>query len=310
MSVPRKCAVDIFFGATKVTKTSQIGRAAQYFYEKFGKPTLLWSADNGGWEPIQSLVDAGIVDARGIREFPYAPEAIERLSQGWIWDEKIGKLKPAPIGFWDKYAMVAFEGLSSIGEWCMNYFQSSGTKLGMTQSFSGIKIGETTFNGVGQDHYGFIQDLLLRCVVNSAHIPVERVIWTSLEMRGIDVATKAPVFGPALVGNKKVDKAGQYFGNCIHLDLIETMEMDAKTKEQKLVTKPVMFLKPHLDPATKVPFYAGTRAPFDMYDQVPEFLDPPNAYKLYEMLDGLREKSLARIKPLTKVDVKVEVGKA
>jgi len=287
---------DLFYGATKTTKTSQIGRAAQYFHKKSGKPLLLYSADNGGWDPIDSLVEAGIVVAKSIRGIPFAPEALDKLSQGWTYNDTTKRWQPPDPAYWAKFSSVAFEGLASAGEWMMDYFSMSGLKLGMSQSFSKIKIGETEYSGLGQDHYGYVQGHLLRCVVNSSSLPVERVIWTSLETKGKDAITGDAIIGPSLVGNKKVDRAGQYFGNMIHLDLLESASIDPTTKATIIATKPVMFLRHHQDPATKMTIPAGTRAPFDLAQEVPNYLDPPDAGRLYQLLDELKAKSLNNLK--------------
>lgn len=292
---------DLFYGSTKTTKTSQIGRAAQYFHKKSGgKPLLLYSADNGGWDPIESLVEAGIVVAVSIRHLPYAPEAIDKLSQGWTFNETTKKWQPPDAKFWSHFSSVAFEGLASMGEWMMDYFSMSGLKLGMSQSFSKVKIGETEYSGLGQDHYGYVQGHLLRCVVNSSRLPInEKVIWTSLETKTKDSITGEPMIGPSLVGNKKVDRAGQYFGNMIHLDLLESTSIDKDTKAVMVTTEPVMFLRHHQDPSTKMTIPAGTRAPFEYASEVPAFLKPPDAGKLYQLLDDLKAKATAKLKSTT-----------
>lgn len=293
LSMSSHSKADIFYGATKTTKTSQIGKAARYFHKKTGKPTLLYSADNGGWDPIQSLVDQEVIVAKSIRDIPFAPEALDKLTQGWLWDGREWKF-PGPK-YWEGFAAVAFEGLASAGEWMMDYFSNSGLKLGMNQSFTKVKIGGTEYSGVGQDHYGYIQSHLLRCVVNSSRLPVlERVMWTSLETKGKDDITGTAIIGPSLVGNKKVDKVGQYFGNMAHLDLLETSEVDKRTNLTIISTKPVMFLRHHQDPSTKLTIPAGTRAPFEFAHEVPAYLDPPDAGRLYELLDELKAKAKAQ----------------
>lgn len=178
----------------------------------------------------------------------------------------------------------------------MDYFSTSGLKLGMAQSFSKVKIGDTEYSGLGQDHYGYVQGHLLRCVVNSARLPVERIIWTSLETKTKDSISGEVMIGPSLVGNKKVDKAGQYFGNMIHLDTIDVTATDPATKMVTVTKKPVMFLRHHQDPETKMTIPAGTRAPFEFATEVPAYLDPPDAGKLYQMLDDLKAKATAKLK--------------
>jgi hypothetical protein len=74
---------DLYYGATGCHKTSNIGKAAVWAMKKYGKVTRLVSADGGGWEPIQGLVDAGIVVPWMIRDRENQIEALDLACQGY-----------------------------------------------------------------------------------------------------------------------------------------------------------------------------------------------------------------------------------
>ena len=116
-----------------------------------------------------------------------------------------------------------------------------------------------------------------------------RVIWTALEGRGEEEGTKAPTYGPSIVGKKSTGKAGQWFGNMLHLEMLVTERADPATKQINLEQKRVMYLQPHADPMTKIPFPAKVRAPFDMAGKLPVFMDPPDLGKLYAQLESFKK---------------------
>lgn len=55
-----------------------------------------------------------------------------------------------------------------------------------------------------------------------------------------------------------------------------------------------MYLQPHADPITKIPFPAKVRVPFDKADEFKRalggktYMDPPSAARLYELLDSFK----------------------
>ena len=83
MSQVKGAKADCFYGSTGTYKTSNIGRAALYAMKKYGKPTRLVSADGGGWEPLQSLVDSGVVIPWQLRDRKHQIESIDMACQGY-----------------------------------------------------------------------------------------------------------------------------------------------------------------------------------------------------------------------------------
>lgn len=74
---------DLYYGASGTLKTSNIGKAALWAYKRFNKPTRLVSADGGGWQPIESLVEAGIVEPWMLRGSSNLIETIDKACKGY-----------------------------------------------------------------------------------------------------------------------------------------------------------------------------------------------------------------------------------
>jgi len=74
---------DLYYGASGTLKTSNIGKAALWAYKRFGKPTRLVSADGGGWQPIESLVESGIVIPWMLRDRANLIECVDKACKGY-----------------------------------------------------------------------------------------------------------------------------------------------------------------------------------------------------------------------------------
>lgn len=296
---------DLLYGTTGTTKTSRLGDIAEYLKRKYKKNSRLISADPGGWEVIQSLVDDGTVSAFAlIQSRKNLYETMNRLCLGY-WpqnpeDPQSPLVPPQQNGLKD-VGGVFFEGLTS---WCDLMMRVNTTDLVNVQvprseaeKFNKIKSGDFERRFASQTDYGSIQDDIAAFVRDSGMLPVKKVVWTALEQKGED-DQKKPVYGPDLIGRKATGRCGPWFGNFIHMDFMLTSnQVKAPAGEgtitvQKLV--PVMFLRNHLDSndPTKIPWPAKTRAPRTMWNAVPDFFEP-RMDKFYEFMDGLLEKEKA-----------------
>src|SRR6516225_7344705 len=87
---------DCLYGKSGSTKTSNVGHLAEYIWEKYHQKTRLVSADPGGWEAIEHLTHAGIIEPVHLNlSTPFPLEAITRYAQGW-WPVN-GKLTKVPV---------------------------------------------------------------------------------------------------------------------------------------------------------------------------------------------------------------------
>ena len=109
------------------------------------------------------------------------------------------------------------------------------------------------------------------------------VIGTALETKGTDEG-KRPVFGPDFIGQALTGVAGPWFGNMLHLDLIEQ-----KPDQSGIIgVVPKLFTRPHVDPndPTRTPYLAKVRADKTKWDRVPAVMEP-DLRKFYELINSL-----------------------
>ena len=284
---------DLIYGASGLRKTTNIGLIALYVKAKYGKLTRLVTCDGGGFDVLLPLVESGLIEPWTISNWPDFIEACDKASQGFwpvdISNPSKGLIAPTPA-LWEKIGFVAFEGLTSMGDSMLRYLSSKGIRLSQDPSYKWTD-GKTTYSGANQSYYGEVQNRLNEFVVKSHLLPCERVLWTALEGKGEEDGTRAPIYGPAIAGKKSTGKATQWFGNSCHIEaMVAETGVDPKTKQIGLTVTPVMYLRTHADPTTKIPFPCKTRAPFQYATELPEYLDPPDMAELYRKLDALNDK--------------------
>jgi|SRR5208283_3647982 len=74
---------DIYFGASRTGKTTQIGVAAERALRVYGKPSRLVTADLGTLDCIQSQIDAGTIQVWNLRNNAHVMQAIDKACQGY-----------------------------------------------------------------------------------------------------------------------------------------------------------------------------------------------------------------------------------
>lgn len=342
---------DLLYGSSGTLKTTNIGKAALWAHKKYGKPTRLVSADGGGWQPIESLVSAGIVIPWMIRDHDNLIETIDRACQGyWPEDaenpksrlmspfiirysgkcpkcgEEASSAKPIqqfpcpkcktitnatmsraanPANDLSTIALICFEGLTSFGDAILSRLLESKASLSQDPSYV-WKEGETDYAGGNMTYFGFLQQRLPEFVSKTNSLPVEKVIWTALEGRGIDEASKAPMFGPLFTGGtgaqKLTGKAGAWFGNMLHFEAVETQKAaDKGTVDIEIEHR--MYLRPHAEPTSKAMFHCKTRAPFQFAKELPNFMTP-DVGELYDKIDEMQQRAVASLQQSTAVATK------
>ncbi len=196
-------------------------------------------------------------------------------------------------------AIVAFEGLTSFGDAVLNRLLESKASLSQDPSYV-WKEGETEYAGGNMTYFGFLQQQLPNFVSKSNGLAVDKVIWTALEGRGIDEASKAPMFGPLFTGGsgaqKLTGKAGAWFGNMLHFEAVETQKTgDKGTIDIEIEHR--MYLRPHAEPTSKAMFHCKTRAPFQFAKELPNYMEP-DVGKLYDKIDELQQKAVTSVAQL------------
>lgn len=268
----------VVYGPTGSRKTSQAGSFAEYIYEKTGGITRLISCDGGGWGPIQPHINAGIIEAWRLVEEQNPKVALVKASKG-AWPEKLRNglresihiLQPEPSKrgeFFKKANVTAFivEGWQSIAQMIIRDAVGKGQKISedvVSKFTEEAEYGSETFGAPARAHYGFVQNFLLDIIRNFSSLPVERIMYTSLEGKGEDKLTKQLSYGPSTAGSALTASIPQYVGDCLHFeDFIEDLGVDPANPKQKLSQESVKawFVK-HADPQTGILWPAKARIP-------------------------------------------------
>lgn len=313
MSITLK--VDMIFGDTKSTKTSRLGDAAEYFFEKTGKPARGIFSDTGGYDPIAYLADEGKLipfilsaPARGDKLI----EDLDKLSRGWWPKDPTDPSSVLEYGKIDNVSVYLIDGATS---WChqmmsahtqaVKYMAASDSivatniRVPEMPKDSFVRSGEFVRRFTGRSDYGGVQDRIKEFIRNTAMLPV-KTIWTALETKGND-EQKKPIYGPEFVGSALTGTSGPWFGNLLHLDFLpsEAEEIVGGRKIKTIKAEPFLFTRPHIDPddPSKVPYLAGSRVDKRIWQKVPSVM-APDLKAFYILIDKLTEEAKGLQSPI------------
>jgi len=283
---------DLIYGATGSGKTVNIGEVSDYVLQRWGKLTRMVSADGGGFGPLGGLVKAGQIEYWAIGAWKYPVAALHKAVRGY-WplrlDDPESPLVPPDAGTWEVYGFGAFEGLTSFGDMMLANLKEEKASLSQDPSYTWTQDG-VDFSGGNMSYYGFMQDNLQREVAISHLLKYEKVLWTGQESKGDDQGG-SKVYGPMIGGKKATGKAGGWFLNVFHMDIIAgESKKDVATGQLLTEAKHVLFIKTHIDPLTMIPFPCKIRAPKAYVSEVPNYLQSGSVADAYRLLDSLYAK--------------------
>jgi hypothetical protein len=290
---------DLIYGRSGSCKTSNVGHMAEYIYNKYGERTRLVSADPGGWQSIEHLVEAGLVEPYQLTQsHKYPLEQLLRLAQGW-WPHGAETLRQSSLTGVGAYA---FEGMSTFSTLIMsNLVGRQDIHIPETPKESFVKDNELRWGFSGRAHYGFIQQRIYEIVSTSNHLPVHKVLWTAHETDAKDNQQRK-IYGPSVIGEAMTSQVGAWFGAMLHLFLTPSeMEINDPVnagKKIKVVKRiPMMYLREHIDPDDpyRVPYAAKPRGPSNMWQEWPDTMEP-NLNTFYTKLDEMTSKAVAAVK--------------
>lgn len=285
---------DLIIGATGSGKTINIGEIAKYVLAKYGKVTRMASTDPSGAGPLVGMVKSKEIEFWPVHAWPRPIEAMYKSTLGhWPLrtDDPESPIVPPDAGTWEVYGFGAYEGLTSYGDTILDDLKRTKASLSQDPSYSWSQ-GDFTTSGGNQSYYGMMQDTLKLWVVNTHLLKYEKVLWTALESRGDD-QSGSKVYGPMIGGKKATGRAGQWFVNMMHMDIIAGAAVtDPLTKQTLVEAKHILFLKTHIDPQTMVPFPCKIRAPKEYSKDVPAYLESGSVAEAYALLDKLYDKQM------------------
>lgn len=273
----------VLYGASKTFKTWNFGLLAKYIYEKTGKPSLLITADGGGYKPIQKFVDAEIIIPLSITNDPSRLSLMRKIVEGY-WPDNIDnegirqgktmtKVSPNMVGGY------LFEGITSIAESIHSLYR--GKKTGMAAAFTenvqsdlvdstGKPMTNVTVGGLSLDSYGLVQGEMKYLLNFSWTLPAEFIWWSGHEASAEDDITRKVVRGVALVGQAATPRIGKDIGYMVHTYKMETGEILVNGKKEKTYETRYYF-QSHPDNLLQNVFWeASSRL---AGDQIPELLE-------------------------------------
>ena len=300
---PRFVRPDIYWGKSRSGKTTMgVGRAAEYAWERYGKPSRLICAPGEGYENIMHLVDKGIIIPFLVslgREHPI--ETFDQLSRGWWPVDPTDLMSPlaAPGEEGNDPTTIAgwfWEGMSSTAAGLMqNTTLRRDIHIPGTPTDSYVQDGNIRWGFSGKGHYGWIQLRIEQWVKASGFLPFPVKAWSSLEAKG-EAEQKKPVYGPDIAGQAATAKSPAWFNRMVHFSFVtkpqvvdDPLDPAKKAKLTIQVARRLMFLQPHVednDPY-KLECLADLRVPVHLADKVPVVM-APDMKKLYELLDSLK----------------------
>lgn len=296
------------YGVTGSRKTSAMGQAAEYLYEKTGgRITRAIYSDGGGWKPIKDRVDAGFIEPYNIQGEPDMPELLRKLSTGY-WPERLENglrpkgvyLKPPTADTWKKVGAYIWEGATTSAELLMKFLRDNQVSIG------GDPVGKFTVAGsdflekvVGEKpglfcsnnmkHYDFAQTSIIERFGDLVSLPVDRVLVTAHEASGTDEETREPLRGPGLVGKAGTPKIGRNVGEMIHFEKYVT----PGARDGILKTEVRCYYESHPDPKfPNISYDCKSRVPKDLLPQLYKrfpggFFDPSDFGEYLKFTDEI-----------------------
>lgn len=234
----------LLIGDTGSGKTSQIGMLAEYIMATENKPTILFTGDKGGYQPIKPYIEEEII----------IPVAYDGVTDPWIWVAHALKGETKIDGRWvnlvQKYGagLLAEEGLTAFAEmFLMNLSEHSannpnqavgGDSAWTFEAKEGdevIKIASNTMS-----HYGVAQLQVMHEIWK--HAPGVPSIWTAILKRAQDSNVGGGILGAQAVGSSLTPSIPRWFDYTFRINALPAENGPAKH---------VLYLETHLDKQAK-----------------------------------------------------------
>lgn len=282
------------FGDSGDGKTALIGEFAKWVFKESGgkidpatrkpvggKRTRIYSADSGGWQTVQPLVDLGIIEVVPMLLMPNAFAWIDKVAKGMVPEKKIvnGKEIITWVQRLDGIGCIAHEGITAYSDCLMHNMAdkaAAGVNIGGDGAFN-FADGDRIIGSNNRGHYMQAQTTVARAVATSQWMlpPDLYVIWTAMARRGEDENTSS-VLGPQAAGKALTHDLPRWF--------VYTMRVSAEPQEDGTV-KHRLYLDDHKDKMLKGAKGLGnSRIPLDAKVKLPSVIEPASLVKAYELI--------------------------
>lgn len=268
----------LLYGRTRSGKSTLIAELAEYLKVTTGKPSLVYSADKGGVGPMRPHINQGIIelvaqDDTNIWLF------LSKMSRGQVREG--GKWVPADLS---KYAMVANESITGIGDQLMNDMAdkaAQGINIGGSANinFSVTGDGETLkVGGSNMGHYNVAQTRLLEEFWRSQKLKVSNfVLWTAGASKEDDQTSGGKVVGPAGPGKALTTELPRHCDLCFRVDCLPA--------QQGKDERHILYLGNSVDVAAGNAVGLGnTRVPMGA-KPLPSSIEPASLVKVLQLIE-------------------------
>lgn len=319
----------------------------------YGQPkiTRLITADPGGWKTVDPYVNLKVIHPFSLLDDRVISpvDALSKLVQGyWPFDPVTGdpllrkvvmadtkhpmhgkevfdftnpKAKPT-AETWKKVGGMGIEGLHSISTFVQHYLSAhpeilselaggAGTKN--QGQLSKIQDGGDVYVQPGQASYNYVQKKMYDFVRQSCDLPLEKIVWTSLEALYMEKDKEGNViftehYYPSMVGKAALRATPQWFGMLMHMETVQTSlakeERPDRANAAIANTEVRAYLRDHTSIRDKNLYKAKTRVAWETASGMPQSfkvtLEPEKDVKvhdlcsLYELEDELQGKATAK----------------
>jgi hypothetical protein len=284
----------LIFGDSGDGKTALIGEFAKWVFKESGgkidpstkkavggKRTRVYSADSGGWQTIQPIVDVGIVEVIPMLTIPSAFSWIDKISKGMVPEEKLvnGKKMISWVPKLEGIGCMAYEGITAFSDSLMQNMAdkaAAGINIGGDGAFN-FTDGDKVIGSNNRGHYMQAQSGVSRAVAASQWLLPQDMycIWTAMARRGEDENT-AVVLGPQAAGKALTHDLPRWF--------TYTFRVSAEPQEDGSV-KHKLYLEDHKDKMLKGAKGLGnSRVPLDAKIKLPNVIEPASLVKAYQSI--------------------------
>ena len=290
----------LLIGDTGAGKTTQIGEVAIYIAATEDKPTVLFTIDRGGLQPLKPQIKKGII----------IPVTYDGVTDPTVWVSHALRGEAKEGGKWVNYiekygaGFAAEEGLTAFSEYIlMSLSEHSAKNPGAAVGGDSAWIYEAVDGGEKiriasntMSHYGVVQ-LKIMQEIWKQNIGVAS-LWTAILDRQPDAIGGGGILGAKAVGKQLTPQAPRWFDYTMRINNVPAESGPARH---------VLYLEAHLDKQAKgakvianarLPLVGGEEAP------VPEIYDPAS---LVNALLAIKKRNVAG---MSGIDKRIEMIKA
>jgi energy-coupling factor transporter ATP-binding protein EcfA2 len=264
-------------GDTGSGKTTQVGELAEAVRKELGLTTHLATADRGGLDPLEHLVELGVISVDSF----HAHQDLDPI----VWVNHITSGERYEGGKWvkvdrDKTGLWVFESGTSMGEECLTKLQhdaAKGVAIGGKSSFN-VSVGDVKVASNTETHYGLVQGFLRDMIWKSQSLP-GLVLWTFRLLRGED-EERSQKLGLLIAGRSLAMIAPSWFRFTFRIDGVPQVGAPARH---------VLYLQEHTDGS--IAGFGNARVPLAGFGELGAKVEPASLPEALRRVEAAKQRA-------------------